>query len=267
VKPGRGRAAAFLAAVLLAAACRRADVPAPPPSYDIRQVATEDLLRRANHGRDVLGPDGRFAIPARVRRVWIDVGAHHLETTKDPLEENNDLVVIAIEPQEECWTKWPDRVRLIALPVAISTDRGWMEFHVNADNATSSLLDSVAGRPKLDKLTQTVEKRQVPVLRLQDVIERVPPGLAVEYVKTDVQGHDLQVLKSAGESLRRVTRVKAEIINAPIYAGRGEWRPGTEAEFVSYMESQGFAFDKDTDVQRQRAWLDKHFINRNRGVR
>lgn len=255
---------ALLAAgfVLPTAACRRPGAPAAAPlSYEIRQVTSPELLRKANHGRDVLAPDGRFLLPERVRRVWIDVGAHHLETTRDELEGHPDMALIAIEPQEECWKHWPDKARLIALPVAISTERGWMEFHVNASNATSSLLKTVDGN-MVNDLTKTVQTRQVPVLRLQDVIERVPPEVEVEYVKTDVQGHDLQVLKSAGEQIRRVHSVKAEIINVPIYEGTGEWRPGTEAEFVAYMQGQGFAFEKDSGVRGERAWLDKSFVNR-----
>jgi FkbM family methyltransferase len=259
--------ARLLAGVVLAGslaplpACKRAAAPAPL-SFDIRPVVSADLLRKANRGRDVLAADSRLVLPARVRRVWIDVGAHLLETTRDELEEHSDMALVAIEPLEECWITWPDRARLIALPVAISTERGFMDFHVNASNATSSLLQTVNGN-MVDGLTKTVQTRKVPVLRLQDVLERIAPDVEVEYLKTDVQGHDLQVLKSAGSHLRRVRAVKAEIINAAIYEGTGEWRPGTEAEFVAYMDSQGFAFEKDTSVRQGRAWLDKWFVNRN----
>jgi FkbM family methyltransferase len=231
------------------------------PSFDIRQIASEDLLRRANHGRSILDAEGRLAVPDRVRRVWIDVGAHELETTKDELLGNRDMALIAIEPLEECWKTWPDKARLFALPVAISTERGWMDFHVNAGNATSSLLETVQGN-MVPELTKTVETRKVPVLRLQDVLERIPLDMDIEYLKTDVQGHDLQVLKSAGEEIRRVRRVKVEVINAPIYGGTGERRPGTEEEFVDYLAGHGFDFERDTAVRRDRVWLDKWFVNR-----
>lgn len=247
-----------VAAASLLAACGPAR-----PSFDIRQIASEDLLRRANHGRSILGADGRFAVPDRVRRVWIDVGAHELETTKDELQGHSDMALIAIEPQEECWSIWPDKARLFALPVAISTERGWMDFHVNSSNATSSLLETVQGN-MVDALTKTVETRKVPVLRLQDVLERIPLDVDVEYLKTDVQGHDLQVLKSAGEQIRRVGRVKVEVINAPIYGGTGERRPGTEKEFVEYLSGHGFDFERDTEVRGDRLWLDKWFVNRER---
>ena len=248
-----------LAAVLLVA-CGPPPADLRPPRFDIHQVASRELLREANHGRSIEGPDGSFVIPKGVRRVWIDVGAHLLETTRPSLMHKKDLALIAVEPLAECWKQWPDHERLIALPIAISLERGSMDFNVNAFNDTSSLLKSAQGT-ELDRLTRTVEVRKVPVLRLEDVLARIPPEVDVEYVKTDVQGVDLQVLKSAGEQLRRVERVRAEVINARIYEGSGDMRPGTEGEFVVYMASMGFELLGDDAVYMDRAWLDKDFVN------
>ena len=210
------------------------------PTYDVHQIASADLLQRANRGRTIEGQDGLYVLPKGVRRAWIDVGAHLMEQTSAELRRNEDVAVVAIEPLEECWKAWDDNPRLIALPVAISTERGFLDFQVNAENATSSLLKSVEGN-SVSELTRTVQVRKVPVLRLQDVLERIPPGVDVEFLKTDVQGHDLQVLKSAGEQIRRVERVQVEIINEAIYAGAGEWRPGTESEFVRTWRARASA--------------------------
>jgi len=254
---------AAVAAALVTPACRATPTSSrrTGESGSLEHIASGELLRRANHGRTILDADGRFVLPPRVTRVWIDVGAHLLETTQDELKRHGEMALIAVEPLEECWRAWPDRTRLLALPVAISTERGWLDFHVNANNSTSSLLKTVDGN-MVAKLTKTVETRKVPVLRLEDVLERIPPDVDVEFLKTDVQGHDLQVLKSAGAQLRRVRKVKVEVINVPIYDGSGDWRPGTEAEFVSYMTAQGFAFEGDTSVRDGRVWLDKWFVNR-----
>ena len=249
-------------ALLLLAACGRSGPEGAParPTYDVHQTASAELLRQANRGRTIEGPDGLYVLPKSVRRAWIDVGAHLMEQTRAELRRHEDVAVVAIEPLEECWKAWDDNPRLIALPVAISTERGFLDFQVNAEDSTSSLLKSVEGN-SVSELTRTVQVRKVPVLRLQDVLERIPPGVDVEFLKTDVQGHDLQVLKSAGEQIRRVERVQAEIINEAIYAGAGEWRPGTESEFVSYMEGKGFRFEGDSNVRSKREWLDKHFVN------
>jgi hypothetical protein len=64
-------------------------------------------LLEANGGREIFGSDGRFEFPPGVKRVWIDVGAHYLETTRDQLALHDDLAIIAIEPLSECWSHWP----------------------------------------------------------------------------------------------------------------------------------------------------------------
>jgi FkbM family methyltransferase len=255
----RNTARRALALALLLAACSTQPRSNPRPTFDVDKIVPRELLRQANHGREVVGTDGRFVIPRGVRRAWIDVGAYLMETTHDELETHDDVALVAIEPLAECWKVWPDNPRLVALPVAISLERGWLDFNVNAAKGTSSLLKSIKGNSVA--LTRTVEVRKVPVVRLEDVLDRIPPEVDVEFVKTDVQGLDLQVLKSAGEALRRVKRVRAEVINEAIYEGIGELRPGTEAEFVAYMASKGFQFVGDDEVSLHRAWLDKQFVN------
>lgn len=230
------------------------------PAFNIVGILGPNLLKKANHGRSVIGSDGRFFLPAAVRRAYIDVGAHLLEGTLPLMNDQGDLALFGIEPIQECWAVWPDNPRLIALPVAISLKRGFMDFNVNAANYTSSLLKSVEGTDVSER-TRTVEVRKVPVLRLEDILERIPAAVQIEDLKTDVQGLDLQVLKSAGSHIQRVRRVRAEVITEHLYEGQGDLRPGTEAEFVSYMESQGFRFVRDSDVSHKRAWLDKHFVN------
>jgi len=237
--------------------------PTPSPSsnrFDIRGLVTEGLLRMANHGRDVLRPDGTLALPRGIKRVWIDVGAHHLETTRAEFERYPDLALVAIEPLAECWDRWPDDERLVGLPVAIFLERGFMDFHVNAADVTSSL---AAGKPGSSAalLTRTVEVRRVPVLRLEDVLAALPDSVDIAYLKTDVQGVDLQVLQSAGERLRRVYRVRAEVIREALYESVGGSRPGTEEEMAAHMEGLGFRPTHDQRTGRRDAWFDMEFVN------
>ena len=248
--------------VALCAAGYSLTLAAPPHSehFDIFSVVPPELLRQANGGRDVLREDGFFAFPESVRRVWVDVGAHYLETTGAALSEQPDLGLLAIEPLAECWGKWPKTDRLIGLPVALYLERGQQDFNVNAADVTSSLAKGRPGAP-LEELRKTVEVRSVPVLRLEDVLERVPPELEITYLKTDVQSLDLQVLKSGGEQLRRVFKVRAEVITEGRYEDFDGERSGTEQEFVEYMESIGFRFLRDVGVQPKRVWLDKEFVN------
>lgn len=259
-------AAARVALPLLCAslvACQAKPREPVAPRQIFEQHVSAKLLRDANHGRDVFRPDGMLKLPPRVKVVHIDVGAHMLETTSWVLEQTGDrptIGLIAIEPQEQCWAKWPDRARLISLPVAIFTERGTMDFHVNAADVTSSLATSKTGT-ELDAQLTTVEVRKVPVLRLEDVLAAIPPEIEIDYLKSDVQGADLQVLQSAGEQLRRVRRVKVEVVNAPYYTDVPGHKAGTEAEIVEYMEKTGFLFAGDCNVAPSRSQVDKLFVN------
>lgn len=249
----------LLAVLLTSCAARPPDgcsAGSGPP--ELARLVPEALLRQANRGRTVLGEDGRFALPKGVRRVWVDVGAHYLETTLGELERYPDLGLIAIEPLAECWDKWPASPRLIGIPVAVYLDRGTMDFHVNADDVTSSLAESVPGS-SVAGLTRTIEVRRVPVLRLEDVLRAIPANLPVTYLKTDVQGVDLQVLQSAGQLLRRAYRVRAEVISEAIYRGIGGAAATTDAQMTAFMSANGFRLSDEEDTSR--GWGDRVFQN------
>jgi FkbM family methyltransferase len=250
-------------------ACHRGQnvEPAPTPaptaltSKPLRELLSEELLLQANGGRQIFDSEGLFAFPEGVTRVWIDVGAHHLETFRDGFLSTPSLALIAVEPLAECWETWPrEDPRLFGIPAAIYLERGFMDFHVNEFDATSSLAESVPGS-STEELTRTVEVRKVPVVRLEDVLAAVPAHIAIAALKTDVQGVDLQVLRSGGELLRRVAVVKTEVINEALYKKLGEEASGTEEEFVTYMTQMGFRFEGDHEIAQERRWLDKLFIN------
>ena len=120
------------------------------------------------------------------------------------------------------------------------------------------------GDDRTGALTRTVEVRKVPVIRLEDVLNAVPEGVSIAYVKTDVQGVDLQVLQSAGESLRRVERVRSEVTNLGAYRKLDGKGMATENEMKTYLEKMGFDLIGEAGVQADRGWLDQIYLNRRR---
>ena len=257
----------FLLVLSCAVSCGYTLSTESPHSEALVEAVSPELMKQANHGRSVLGREGYFAIPDHVTRVWVDVGAHQLDTTLFAVQENSDLALIAVEPRSEAWAEWPDDRRIIALPVALGRERGLMDFHINSLRGASSLLATdpkASVLPISDLAAATVEVRKVPVLLLEDVLERIPADLDIEFLKLDIQGVDLQVLKSGNDELRRVWRVKTEVIarNEGAYLGEGEDKPGSEEEFTTFMKSVGFAFVRDWNISPERMWLDKEYFNR-----
>ena len=251
--PKIARLPAVAMTILAFAGCAR-PATAPRAGDRIPDLVPAKLLRQANRGREIFGPDGFFRLPASVRRIWIDVGAHRLQTTRDELRYP-DVAIVAIEPMEEAWSHWPDSDRVLGLPVAIYLDRGVMDFHVNRIDQASSLLEEAEG----SQYTKTIEVRKVPVIRLEDVINAIPARYSVSYVKTDVQGVDLQVLQSGGAGLRRAERVRAEIIHSPEYKKLNGQGMSTDKEMAAYMEGQGFLLENQTSMVA--GFLDASFVN------
>jgi len=208
----------------------------------IRDLVAPDLWKASNHGRVPFREDGYFSFPDSVQRVVVDVGAYKLRRTSHFLREDPGVAIVAVEPLSEPWKTWPDDPRVVGVPAAISLERGVLHFNVNEKNVTSSLLDTT---PESLLSTKTIEVRDVPGIRLADVLERIPTELHIIFLKTDVQGMDLAVLMSAGEHLRRAKEIHSEIVNDPSYEKKGVGSMGSEGEFHAYMASKGFSVSKE----------------------
>lgn len=215
----------------------------PAPEFDesLATLVSPELWKASNRGRVPLRGDGYFHFPGHIRRVVVDVGAYRLLRTRHFLRDDDALGIVAIEPLSEPWKKWPKAPRVIGVPAAISLERGVLEFNVNEKPVTSSLLKTTENSLLS---TDTVEVRKVPGVRLEDVLERIPPELEIVFLKTDVQGMDLAVLMSGGEHLRRVKEVHSEVVEDTSYEKKGVGSMSSEAEFTEYMRSMGFSVSK-----------------------
>ena len=100
----------------------------------------------------------------------------------------------------------------------------------------------------------------MPAVRLEDVLERIPAHIAVEFLKTHIQGLDLQALKSAGDQILRVKRIQTEIMNTALYGKSGAESMSSEEEFQRYLSGRGFTLVGEK-VTPNREWLDAYYAN------
>ena len=87
--------------------------------------------------------------------------------------------------QREAHFQSHHEARTLGLPIALGREPGTADFHVNQLDGASSLLpsdESVAVLPLTDEATKTTEVRKVPVLLLEDVLERIPKRIDIEFV-------------------------------------------------------------------------------------
>lgn len=181
------------------------------------------------------------AVPQSDSGVWFDVGAHLGGTSFSKAESNPNLRVIAFEPNIALASQTFQRLpNFQILPVAIGEQTGFTTFHLNAFAAASSLLpmDESARQKWIggEVLCQDAEII-VPVMRLDDVMK----GLNIQKVdllKIDAQGADLAVVKSLGDRIKDVRKIKLEVTTTAqqLYVGTA-----TKNEIIEYLANRGFA--------------------------
>jgi len=230
-------------------------------------------LWKANKGVHVFDRDGNFRFPDEVKRVWIDVGASRLETTRTDLFTQNDLAVIAVEPLPDCWNTWPKMDRLIAIPFAMHEVEGPQIFHQTKAHNWSSLLDQIPlGDNLYAEAREVVKEIPVEVYRLSRVLELIPESMPIEVLKVDVQGVDYEVLKSAGDQLKRVKEVIVEINLVQLYDGDHGNETDPEKPFNDLLGQHGFVQqsrtewemgDRRSTEQPIKVYADVTFVNQN----
>ncbi len=156
----------------------------------------------------------------------VDIGAQELageEHVYAPLAKAGlPYRIVGFEPQEDkiaaSRAANPDS-RVTLLPTFIG-DGQRHTFHINNDDATSSLLPlNHALTGELVDLSHlaTVHSEEVATSRLDDVLD---DGAPVDFLKLDIQGFELPVLQHAAAVLQRTGVVHCEVSFAPIYAGQ-----------------------------------------------
>ena len=168
----------------------------------------------------------------------VDIGAHDGSVFSLPYAKDRNNLVYAIEPIPEL----AEKIRSYGLPnlhvfcAAIGEEEGLATFYLNQDTQTSSLLPSNADgvwMPYVDSL-KTIKTLEVSVVRLDNFMKsnRI---VEIDLLKVDAQGYDLQVIKSAGDLIRKVKRIQLEVQITPLYKGSA-----SKYEILEYLEASGF---------------------------
>jgi FkbM family methyltransferase len=134
-------------------------------------------------------------------------GAHFLCFEPDPL--------LAASLQE----KFAGKAKVQIIQAALGSTRGTATFNINRSRACNSLASSDgAATGVLGELMTTMERISVEVTTLDDAM--LNAGMrSCDIVKLDLQGHDLEALSGAAETLKSAKVVIVEVWYAPVYAG------------------------------------------------
>jgi FkbM family methyltransferase len=178
-------------------------------------------------------PDG--ALPTM---TVVDIGAQSLaneEHAYQPLVNAGAARVIGFEPlpdKAEIRTAREPHLTMLNHFVGDGTRR---MFHVNRDDTTSSLLPAnMAFLDRFEALSvmcAPVSKHEVETIRLDDVAEIAD----CDFLKVDVQGGELDVLKGAPRTLAKAVAVHIEIEFSEVYENQPLF-----ADIDTHLRAAGF---------------------------
>lgn len=173
----------------------------------------------------------------------IDVGAMAIAGDQDAyarLAEVAPVEIVGFEPVEA------ELAKLRAahpkgrtyLPYAIG-DGGRHTFHETNFPMTSSLfepnIELIGKFQALGELMQVVSRTEVDTKRLDDI----PEVVGTDYLKLDVQGAELMILKGGEKLLEEVVLIHAEVEFAELYKGQPLF-----ADIDTYLRSRGFVLHR-----------------------
>ncbi len=177
----------------------------------------------------------------RARRIdlVIDVGANEGHWAENLLRSGYSGRIVSFEPLASARRELERRAAGVAewqtLPFALGDRRGTTSFHVAGNSSSSSILPmtarQVAGAPE----SAYVAEEEVELRRLDDVgPEVIRPGARI-WLKLDVQGFELPVLRGAERTLEQVEVVETELSLVELYQGQASF-----GEVLAYLTSRGF---------------------------
>jgi len=175
-----------------------------------------------------------------VKSIKIDVGCSSGHLMCQWLEADEGLFAVGVEPNPNSVDAarkllserfGPEGIRWVILNGALGSSSGHMRLFVpnNSPDQGSLLHPDSAGE---------VPSFKVRVERLSDLLSNLLSGRidAVDFLKTDCQGLDLEVLKSGGEQLRQVKVITSEA-DSEGYIGA----TNSIASMSKYLTSLGFS--------------------------
>jgi len=158
--------------------------------------------------------------------------------------------VLSVEPIAELAAELEKRARREAgwriQRCALGATSGSARLNVMVRSDFSSLLEpSEAATAQFSGPNAVARTEEVPVRTLDELMSEDGGAPQRLYLKLDTQGYDLEVLRGAQGTLRRVVGLQSEISFLPIYAGMPSWQ-----ESIERIGALGFAVSGIFSVSR-----------------
>lgn len=195
----------------------------------------ESMKRTVRRGLRLFGADVhryRHTLPAvRARTLTelgidlvLDVGANQGQYARQLRADGYPGRIVSFEPLPEAFA---------ILSESLSSDRQWQGVHValgdrdgstkiheSANSWSSSILDASPSLVHAVPAAAQVASHTTDLARLDSIVESFLRADDRIYLKLDVQGYELAVLRGARQTLERITAVESELSLVRLYEGQ-----------------------------------------------
>ena len=119
--------------------------------------------------------------------------------------------------------------------LALGSEPGTAEINVAGNSQSSSLLPMLERHEQAAPSSVYIGTETVEVSTVDAIWDEVVGGAKRPFLKLDVQGYELEVLRGAERSLPRLHGIQAELSLVPLYEGGPLW-----LEMIQFMLDRGF---------------------------
>ncbi|CAB9513680.1 expressed unknown protein [Seminavis robusta] len=178
-------------------------------------------------------------LPPATKTVVLNIGSN-----RDPILPKESAgpcaVTIAFEPIIP--QAIPSHPQVHVVPAAVSTSASLATMYAYNRNGVSSSLSKAAQDSYWNQGNKNQGIRIVPVMAMQDVLDAIPPHVAIDFIQTDAQGHDFAIIKSSIVTIRErgIQHLKTEVYmeNTITYEGAEN---DLCRHWIPFMTSNGYS--------------------------
>ncbi len=196
----------------------------------------------------------------------LDVGANDGHTAQSLRALGYRGRIFSFEPGPQAFERLSQAAASDSLwsvrQLAVGESNGPVEFNVSDVDVTSSILPVQSLSGQIAPGSTRTHPITATMTRLDNVLDEIAGEQDRILLKTDTQGYDLHVLRSAQRWLARVAMIRTEVTVVPLYDGQPSMH-----EISAYLAKHNFDFAGLIDCQHdpehgQLLWADAIYINR-----
>lgn len=212
-----------------------------------RQLPYFNYFQRPSYsqtGEDVI-IDFIFSQLHITKPSYIDIGAHHpFYLSNTALFYSKGCSGINIEPDPELFKQFTKyRKKDININCGIGADSGELMLNIMNVPAVNTFSAKEAQRLEKEHGFTITKQIKVPVLPVDAVINKYANGIFPDFLSLDVEGLDMEIIRSINFKQSAPTVICTETIS---YSDTGQGVKQTE--IIDYLQKQGYMVYADTNI-------------------